>query len=43
VREVAVGARRGHQIVHAIEVRRRHDKLVFLDRDGAVLLTLDLT
>ncbi|WP_461407354.1 tRNA lysidine(34) synthetase TilS [Ferrimicrobium sp.] len=42
VREVAVGARRGHQIVHAIEVRRRHDKLVFLDRDGAVLLTLDL-
>jgi len=40
IRQVAIGERPAHQIVHAITVRRVHDLLVFVDRDGNRLLQL---
>lgn len=40
IRQVAIGQRPAHQIVHAITVRRVHDGLVFVDRDGNRLLQL---
>jgi len=43
VRQVAIGACRGHQIVGAITVRRERGRLVFVSAEGVTLLGLDLT